>query len=38
MMNAQPFKWIGVFAGVMAIYMSISMYPDVKRYLRLRRM
>ena len=34
----QSVKWIGVLAGIVALYAFISMYPDMKRYVKLERM
>ena len=34
----QSLKWIGIIAGVIAAYGFITMYPDMKRYIKLERM
>jgi len=34
----QTVKLVGVVAGIAAVAMLISMYPDFKRYIKLERM
>jgi hypothetical protein len=31
-------KWIGIIAGIAAIYGFVSMLPDMRRYIKLERM
>jgi hypothetical protein len=34
----QSVKWIGVIAGIAAAFMFVSMYPDLKRYIKIESM
>lgn len=34
----QSLKWIGILAGIVVAYGIISMYPDMRRYVKLERM
>lgn len=34
----QSVKWVGYIAAVVAVWAFISMYPDLKRYVKLERM
>jgi uncharacterized protein (DUF4213/DUF364 family) len=34
----ESLKWVGAAAGIAAIWAFISMYPDLKRYIKLERM
>lgn len=34
----QSLKWVGAIAAIAGAAMFISMYPDLKRYIKLERM
>lgn len=34
----ESLKWIGAAAAIAAVWGFISMYPDLKRYIKLERM
>jgi len=34
----ESLKWIGIIAGIAAVYGFVSMLPDMRRYIKLERM
>ena len=36
--NCRGLKWVGIAAAVAAVFAFISMYPDMKRYIKIETM